>query len=142
MRIMVKEKNKLFTIFREYMVRKEKEGSISEIKPSVYKSIKFYEWSDVNRPPITFYGIDSFIRFLDRCGITLYGYQKGLIASMSTPHITCEKGKKTLLIRGSYEVLKEAVKDSSVVDSITFPNQVPLLPPVYGHGGYEYQSDW
>ena len=139
---MVKENSKLFTIFREYMVRKRKEGSAQKMVPNIYKPIKFYEWSDVDRPPITFYGIDSFVRFLERCGITLYGYQKGLMASMSTPHITCEKGKKSLLIRGSYELLKEALKDASIIDSINFPNQVPLLPPVYGHGGYEYQSDW
>lgn len=139
---MVKENNKLFTIFREYMVRKKKEGYSSRVKSSVYKPIKFYEWSDVNRPPITFYGLKTFVKFLDRCGITLYDYQKGLISSMSTPHVTCEKGKKSLLIRGSYEVLKEAVEGTSVVNPINFPNQVPLLPPVYGHGGYEYQNDW
>ena len=137
---MVKGKDKLFTIFKQYMVRKKEE----EDKPvSFNKRILFYEWSDVNNTPITFYGMDSFVKFMDACGIIVRGWQKGLISSMPEPHVACEKGSTNLIFRGSKEGLRAAIEVAERINNeppsnVTLPVLVNNFPPVYGHGGYEY----
>lgn len=68
--------------------------------------IYFYEWSDATRTPKSFYALDKFEEFLNRSGIYLKSYQREIIKCMHNPYIACKKGERDLIIKKSYEMLK------------------------------------
>ena len=140
-------KDILWSLFRSYLIRKEKEsnvpctsyggrcGGISTAQDYTgYKGmIYFYEWSDINRSPITFYSITAFVEFLDRCGIFIPPFQKDMLRNLDRAYVICKKGKKDLLIRGTRPGLLEALgRDDapgvSIHDLPTRPN--PMAQPV------------
>ena len=129
-------KKGLWELFKSYLIRKEKGSPVTKTTTvdNDFKVIKFYEWSDVDKPPITFYGEDGFYKFMQRCGIIVYGYQKDVIKGFSECHITCKKGEKTLLIRKDKQLLKEALGMNYQSNT-----QPAIMPPV---GGYEYMDRW
>ena len=75
--------------------------------------IYFYEWSDINRTPKSFYSIEKFEEFINRCSIYMQGYQREIIRNMRNPYITCKRGKRELVIKSNYQALKSAMESST-----------------------------
>lgn len=67
--------------------------------------IYFYEWSDANRSPKTFYTLNAFETFLNKSNIFLASYQRELIIHLPTPYISCRRNGN-LLIKYDFESLK------------------------------------
>lgn len=86
--------------------------------------IYFYEWSDATRTPKSFYALDKFEEFLNRSGIYLKSYQREIIKCMHNPYIACKKGEKDLIIKKSYEMLKNEL-------TIPSPQPTPVSPSTF-----------
>ena len=71
--------------------------------------IHFYEWSDVNRQPKTYYTLQAFENFLNQSNIYLASYQKELIRHIPTPYISCRRNGN-LLIKYDFESLKHELE--------------------------------
>jgi len=137
---------KLKSLFREYLIRVEKEKERRSTSYSYYGSswldskekyegvIYFYEWSDIERKPTLFYSIPAFDNFLRSCGIFIQEYQKDVIKKLDRAYITCKKGTHELLIRGERLYLSDALRDekSSSVDNRTATEAVLNTVPVFG----------
>ena len=121
--------NKLESLFRQYLIRKEKETSIPVYNYSYSGGycrqnewlnskerydgvIYFYELSDLNRAPQLFYNIGAFDSFLRRYGIFMPPFQKDIIGQLDRAYITCKKGTHDLLIRATRPMLLEAVNEN------------------------------
>ena len=100
-----------------------------DIKGALY----FYEWSDINRSPRTFYFMSIFEKFLIDSGITLQGYEKEIIKNITNPYVSCKKGSKELIIKSSFDVLKKALEnDSSFKSGNSVPYNVQCThPPIH-----------
>ena len=138
-------KYRLDNIFRDYLIRKEKESHItihyttgSGHNNEHYEGvIYFYEWSDMNRTPITFFNLGAFEGFLRRSDIFLMPFQKDIIKNLERAYITCKKGKSEIMIRGTRPALLEALNnngfsvDASVIKSpiSNRTNNPPLALP-------------
>lgn len=96
--------------------------------------IYFYEWSDANRTPKSFYTLDKFEDFLNKSGIYLKSYQREIIKCMHNPYIACKKGERDLIIKKSYELLKSELGMSS-------PPPTPVSPSTY-RGGSEDKTPY
>ena len=92
-------------------------GDDDEIIGCIY----FYEWSNATAIPRTFYTLKTFENFLDRSGIYVPSYQWELIRNIRNPYVACKKDCKELLIKISWDALKEALeeekKSSAPIDS-------------------------
>lgn len=129
----------LWSLFREYLIRKEKESRTPSTNYSYggYNSnntdythydgiIYFYEWSDVNRCPLLFYNILSFSEFLTKSKITILPFQKDMIKNLDRAFITCKKGKTDLVIRSTKPALVEALlRDNAPTINL---NELPTRP--------------
>ena len=73
--------------------------------------IYFYEWSDINRTPRTFYTLKAFEKFLNDSQIYLVGWQREVITNLPNRYITCKKGSKELIIKCGYESLRREVEE-------------------------------
>jgi len=117
---------KLEVLFRQYLIRKEKEKQAPsrcypgyqdngwmEKNESYNGIIYFYELSDINRSPVLFYNIGAFDTFLRRYGIYMLQYQRDVIKQLERSYITCKTGTRNLLIRGTKEMLVDALKTGS-----------------------------
>ena len=119
---------KLEVLFRQYLIRKEKETTVPVTYSSGYCRhnswmnedtekydgvIYFYEWSDPDRAPQLFYTIGAFDEYLRRCGIYLLPYQKDIIFKLERAYVTCKKGCKELLIRGGLGLLRDALNENN-----------------------------
>lgn len=94
--------------------------------------IYFYEWSDVHRPPTTYFTLRAFENFLDKSGIYVPSYQWELIKHIHNPYIACMKGGKELIIKTSYDGLKNALEwEASNKDTNPFRSTgSPLYNPM------------
>mgnify|MGYP006896826897 CR=1 FL=1 len=116
------KKEILWSLFRAYLIRKEKESHVSYSHTpyrcggigtaadfaNYHGTIYFYEWSDINRPPITFYSLSSFCDFLQKSNIFMPPFQRDMIRNLDHAYVTCKKGRSDLLIRGTRPGLVEA----------------------------------
>lgn len=75
--------------------------------------IYFYEWSDINRTPKTFYTLKALQNFLESSEIFIPSYQWEIIKHMYHCHISCKKGTKELFIRGNKDALASALNNPS-----------------------------
>ena len=82
--------------------------------------IYFYEWSDANRTPKSFYTLDKFEEFLNKSGIYLKSYQREIIKCMHNPYVACKKGERDLIIKKSYEMLKNELCIPTPVSPSTY----------------------
>lgn len=82
-------------------------GGDDEIEGCIY----FYEWSNVTAIPRTFYTLKSFESFLDTSGIYIPSYQWELIRNIPNPYIACKKNSKDLVIKISWDALKDALEE-------------------------------
>ena len=141
--------NKLESLFRQYLIRKEKETSIPVYNNYSYSGgycrqnewlnnherydgvIYFYELSDMNRAPMLFYNVGAFDAFLRRYTIFMPPYQKDIISQLERAYVTCKKGTHDLLIRATRAMLLEATKDESAqgVDVQTAGTAIMNTPP-------------
>lgn len=161
--------NKLEILFRQYLIRKEKESKVpvtygysgSYCRQNEWLNnhetydgvIYFYELSDINRAPQLFYNLGAFDSFLRQYSIFMPPFQKDIIRQLDRAYITCRKGTHDLLIRGTRAMLLDAVgeADAQGVDLQTAglaimntPPQQAAPPPVgLGHNpmGMMYQGD-
>lgn len=92
--------------------------------------IYFYEWSDINRTPVSFYTLDAFERFLNASQIFMAAYQKELIKHISTSYIACEKNKKNLLIKTCYASLRDALGNKPKGSEDKEPYNVAITRPL------------
>ena len=118
-------KQKLWALFRLYLIRKEEEkhsytptnycgfrcgGIGTKSDYGTYNGIiYFYEWSDMNRAPIMFYSVTAFDDYMKRCNIFMPPFQRDMIRNLNYAYVTCKKGKSELLIRGTRPGLLEAL---------------------------------
>lgn len=70
-----------------------------------YCTINFYEWSDINRKPITWHYRPELYRFLDECGLLLNADEAEIVKNNSEVHIICKPNSKELLCSSSKELL-------------------------------------
>lgn len=147
--------SKLEYLFRQYLIRKEKEKTTVRVysysagdndwinrNDNYGGVIYFYEWSDVNSCPKMFYNLGAFDSFLRRCGIFMAPYQKDLVKNLERAYITCKKGTHDLLIRGTRALLVDAANDvnAKCVDIPTAGSAITNLPvPVVG-GGFGFNN--
>jgi len=146
--------NKLEVLFRQYLIRKEKERTV----PVTYSHsgghhynnwmnqdtekydgvIYFYEWSDPDRVPQLFYNLNAFDAFLRRSEIFMPPFQKDIIRQLDRAYVTCKKGTHDLLIRGGLGMLREALgkEDSKGVDINTAGQAILNSPPAPIGSGY------
>lgn len=89
-------------------------------QPSLFDSdndfqgiIYFYEWSDTNRAPKSYYTLRAFENFLNSSQIYLLAWQKEIIRHMHNPYIACKKGEKDLIIKNSFDALKNELERTS-----------------------------
>ena len=75
--------------------------------------IYFYEWSNCDNAPRTYYTLKAFENFLDRSGIYVPSYQWELIRNIANPYIACKKNSKELLIKVSWDALKSAMEEDN-----------------------------
>ena len=143
---------KLEILFRDYLIRKEKE---KHIVPSYEYSggycrqnnwmqdddkydgvIYFYEWSNADSSPTLFYNVGAFDAFLRRCNIFMAPFQKDIIFQLDRAFVSCKKGTHELLIRGSRQLLVEALGrcDSPGVDIKTAGDAIMNTPAPIGCG--------
>lgn len=126
----------LKSIFNKYLERKEGERlhpkKESYFQPSLFGGggeftgvIYFYEWSDVTRPPKTFYSLEKFEDFLETSNIYLLGWQREILKNMRNPYVSCEKGSKKLLIKVTYEALKGALNTDNSFNPMAMPQKEP-----------------
>lgn len=98
--------------------------------------IYFYEWSDTNRAPKSYYTLRAFENFLNSCQIYLLAWQREIIKHMHNPYIACKKGQKDLVIKDSFEKLKNALNlDEAVKGSNPFHStgdSLGYVPPSKG----------
>ena len=139
---------KLESLFRQYLIRKEKETSIPVYNYShsggycrqnewlsnheTYDGvIYFYELSDINRAPQLFYNLGAFDSFLRKYAIYMPPFQKDIIRQLDRAYVTCKKGTHDLLIRATRPMLLDAVADSNAsgVDLQTAGTAVMNTPP-------------
>ena len=88
---------KLEVLFRQYLIRKEKETTVPVTYSSGYCRhnswmnedtekyegvIYFYEWSDPDRAPQLFYNLNAFDAFLRRSEIFMPPFQKDIIRQL------------------------------------------------------------
>jgi hypothetical protein len=149
----------LKNIFNKYLERKEKERLHPTVsQPNLFGGnrgytgiIYFYEWSDVTRTPKSFYSLEKFEDFLESCNICLMGYQREIINNIHNPYVTCKKGTKELLIKVSYDALKNAVNiPTPEVNNFMAkgsedkePYQVAVTrPPIQRPPMYEPEGRW
>lgn len=139
--------NKLEYLFRQYLIRKEKEKTVPVTYHHVTHTnwmndtetydgvIYFYEWSDVNRAPQLFYTISAFDEFLRRSGIFMPPFQKDIIRQLDRAYVTCKKGCHDLLIRGGLGMLRSALAESNAqgVDYQTAGQAILNSTPPYGN---------
>lgn len=123
-------------IFNSYLKRlaEEKSSSYSS-RSAAYQGrfnfeddfkgiIYFYEWSDINRAPTSYYTLKAFETFLNKSQIFLAGFQRELITHMNNPHIICKKNSHELIIKPTYTSLKEAIdKDSTIANAFAAHNK-------------------
>lgn len=156
--------SKLEILFRQYLIRKEKErltpsynysggycrsnGWMQDNTEKYDGVIYFYEWSDLNRAPQLFYNLGAFDAFLRRSEIFMPPFQKDIIRQLDRAYITCKKGTHDLLIRGSRPMLLEAVGsenpqgvDLHTAGQAILNNPTPPPPMGMGYNPMQYQGE-
>ena len=68
--------------------------------------IRFYEWSDITREPITFDTTIPFYRFIDSCGIKYLEEDNNKMKANAESYMVCKPGCNELIVAPSYESLK------------------------------------
>lgn len=94
--------------------------------------INFYEWSDYNRTPKTFYSYKLFEKFLTDSDIFIVGWQRELILYMHRVYVSCVKGTKDLVIKPTHEALKREMDKSALLTNQGHHTHNMAL--VYGYG--------
>lgn len=64
--------------------------------------ILFFEWSDINRQPISFENNVDFINFCNQSNITVSKKNYNFLNENNTVYSTCKKGKNELIMSGDY----------------------------------------
>lgn len=147
----------LGSLFKRYITRKETEAR----QPIVFRTsdyyknlwgnndkkpylgtIFFYEWSDISRLPTRYFSLSLFEKFLSECDLCLEPHQRDIILNLPQSFISCKKGCKELIVRGSYDSLKSAMlREGTTLILPTVPVPCPAsriaLPPMYHHEGSE-----
>lgn len=143
---------KLEVLFRQYLIRKEKEKSVpvtysyggchrynswmNEDTEKYEGVIYFYEWSDPDRAPQLFYNLNAFDAFLRRSEIFMPPFQKDIIRQLDRAYVSCKKGTHDLLIRGGLGMLRDALgkADAQGVDVHTAGQAIMSTTPPVGSG--------
>ena len=64
--------------------------------------VLFYEWSDVNRQPISFLNNDDFLVFCNQSNINVSKKNYNFLNENDTVYSTCKNGKNELIMSGDY----------------------------------------
>lgn len=64
--------------------------------------IIFYEWSDINRQPISFDSKENFIDFCNNSNIEVNKKNYNFLNDNQTVYTTCKKGRRQLIMSGDY----------------------------------------
>jgi hypothetical protein len=138
--------NRLKGLFNDYLIRLEEEKKRPTVSNYNYRPpyqssflngedefhgiIYFYEWSDANRTPKTFYTLKAFENFLNTSQIFLASYQKELVKHIHNPYIACRKDGKDIIIKSNYESLKHELENEDRSSN-------PFRSPYYNNKGSE-----
>ena len=69
--------------------------------------VLFYEWSDVNRQPISFLNNDDFLVFCNQSNINVSKKNYNFLNENDTVYSTCKNGKNELIMRGDYRNIRK-----------------------------------
>ncbi len=69
--------------------------------------VLFYEWSDVNRQPISFLNNDDFLVFCNQSNINVSKKNYNFLNENDTVYSTCKNGKNELIMSGDYRNLRK-----------------------------------
>jgi hypothetical protein len=75
--------------------------------------VYFYEWSNATAVPRTFYTLKALQDFFDKSMIYPPSYQWELIKHIYNPYVACKKDSKELIIKTSWDALKEALEEDN-----------------------------
>ena len=93
--------------------------------------IYFYEWSNINRIPKSFYSIRSFRDFLTSSGIYLEGYKWELLRNLDTAYVCCKKNEKDVIIKCTWDSLKFALENGDKSNNPYHSTGAPFFNPNY-----------
>lgn len=107
------KKNELIGLFKEYIRNKNKNYYKSYNRNKSNSIIYFYEWSTVDRVPLSFHCLDELKHYLSSVDLSLDDWQITTINTCVDEcfniYISCRPGMKQLVIRTSYSGLKDAL---------------------------------
>lgn len=69
--------------------------------------VLFYEWSDVNRQPISFLNNDDFLVFCNQSNINVSKKNYNFLNENDIVYSTCKNGKNELIMSGDYRNLRK-----------------------------------
>lgn len=75
------------------------------------KDIKYYEWSDMTRCPLSFNTVDDFMKFLNSCGVKVYPHDVIRMESMQSIYGICRFGCNELIFASTKDNLSAALRD-------------------------------
>lgn len=106
----VNKKNELKELFKKSLLNSKKDVTNQSTKYNLNnKIIYFYEWSDIFRKPLIFNDLESFEKFLTRCGIELKMCDRKALKRIGCSFVSCYKGTKNLAVYTTYNALRESL---------------------------------
>lgn len=70
-------------------------------------SVVFFEWSDVNRQPITFKCVFDFFKFCENSNIKVSRKNYNFINNHESTFAVCKEGVNELVVSGDYRNLRK-----------------------------------
>lgn len=73
----------------------------------VTRNIYFYEWSDIDRKPMSFLTEKEFVEFCNVSNITLNKRNLNFLNENNNVYATCKNGRNELIMSGDYKNLRK-----------------------------------
>lgn len=77
---------------------------------SDYRTVYFYEYSNVNNRPKVFSKVSEFVKWCEECKIFISDYTKRQLRSNNLSYVCCYIHSATLIVRHTYQELKAVVE--------------------------------
>lgn len=72
--------------------------------------VKFFEYSDLSRVPLSFYHLGHFESYLKSLGIYMLSFERNQILDYPTSYVTCVPNRKNLVIAKQKDALNEKLE--------------------------------
>lgn len=106
-----------------------------------YRDVFFYEWSCIDKVPKRFNKVSDFQKWAEENGVMISEYTLKEMKTHLTNYATCHKGNATILLKHSYDDLKQAF-DLLYRPSIANKTEPPKNAPMTGTPCYPTRSPY